>query len=60
MAGIVKFVVKSAVAGSLIYVTLRLTHGPWRGPPHNARLREGRSFIDHPPINTNQEVIIVR
>ena len=55
MAAIVKFVVKSAVAGSLILVTLRVTHGPWQGP-HMARLREGGNFMDQPPINSNQEV----
>lgn len=59
MAGkVVKFVAKSAVAGSLVYVTLRLTHGPWRAPPHMATFTEGKSFMDHPPIPTiNQEVL---
>ena len=54
MAAIVKFVVKSAVAGSLILVTLRVTHGPWQGP-HMARLREGGNVMDQPPINSTQE-----
>ena len=54
MASIVKFVVKSAVAGSLILVTLRVTHGPWQ-VPHVVRLKEGENVMDQPPINSTQE-----
>ena len=53
-----KFLVKSAVAGSLIYVTLRMTHGPWRAPHHMATLarHEGAGFMDHAPMPGNLEV----
>jgi hypothetical protein len=54
MAAILKFVVKSAVAGSLILVTLRVTHGPWRGAHHTTRIREGRNLMEQPSINSNQ------
>ena len=59
MAGkVAKFVVKSAVAGSLIYVTLRVTHGPWRSPHLITTFArpEGTNFMDHTPMPGNEEV----
>ena len=50
-----KFVVKSAVAGSLVYVTLRLTHGPWRVPPNVPRFADEKRFMyQQTPFQNNQ------
>lgn len=55
MAGpVVKFLVKSAVAGSLVYAAIRITHGPWR-PPHMARFTEEKDFMAA-YTSSNQEV----
>lgn len=57
MAGkVVKFVVKTTVAGGLVYFTINLTHGPWSAPPKIARLADSEAFVDHAAIGGYQEL----
>ena len=44
-AKFVKFVLKSAVAGSLIYITVNVTNSMWITPSYSIRHRDNRMFV---------------
>ena len=53
-----KFVLKSAVAGGLIYVTVNVTNSMWITPNYSIPHRDNRMFV-HKHFEENQEVYII-